>query len=375
VNMMKWALIVLFVSAVAAQNYEESFTIFIDLDDFHVTQAGNHEFQSAETIGEHNNVVLHLSEDEVRYHQKLHDTHACEAPAEVHEVVSFIQEKMYEAPVAPNFIDDVITSNYAPSANLWEKLKAQPKGQMPTGQMPMPNFNNMWGMPFPSVNHGQMPSQLSLESMFQAPAQFPAMKPAAAALAPAKAAPVAAAPVQTLSAPAATAVAPTPVEDEETAMTRFREAYRAYKLFNHAVEGLGEYATPASAALAGQSATQATAQTAPKSWYEGLIDDDDRRLMGMLNGGHKSSPAMGMFSDILGSSAGSSAGVAPTASFDAEINNIVDAAVKSVFTPSSLDQQLVDQPTEEVQEKRHHHHHHHHSNTSNTNTNNPQQFQ
>jgi len=120
---MRGFVFALFCAAVVALSpEEEAFTIFISLDDFHVTQAGNHEFLPEDAIGTHDNVVLHMSEDEVKFHQKIGDSHDCEHPAEVHEVVSFIQENMYDRPMNPDFIDDTISDNYGTSERMWEDL-------------------------------------------------------------------------------------------------------------------------------------------------------------------------------------------------------------------------------------------------------------
>jgi hypothetical protein len=82
---------------------------------------------------------------------------------------------------------------------------------------------------------------------------------------------------------------------------------------------------------------------------------------------------MGMFADMLRapmqspswtaakelSAAPASQSLASSPSFDSEINNIVDAAVKSVFDPSALGQ-AVGENEAETSESKHHHHHRHH---------------
>eukprot|EP00300_Choanocystis_sp_HF-7_P006846 c14938_g1_i3.p1 GENE.c14938_g1_i3~~c14938_g1_i3.p1 ORF type:complete len:524 (+),score=118.37 c14938_g1_i3:49-1620(+) len=271
----------------AAQDFDEHFTIFIDLDDFHVTQADNHEFLSSDAIGEHDNVVLHLTEDQVKHHLKIHDTFDCNPPQEVHEVVSFIQEKMYERPANPNFVDDAIESNYIQNG-VWEKLQ-QSQPAFPNVLMPYPQY--LAATPKP------IPQQVQAEPL---PKQVQA------------------------------AAAASTNSDEEEAVSRFRDAYRAYKLLNHAVEGLPQLTTP----LSGQGA-------ASSSIFDSLMDDDDKKLFGMFsNQFHSQQPEA-----------------------ESPLSKIVDDAIAGLTEQYPELNVPVVEPQPEP-ETHHHHHHHHHKDTA-----------
>lgn len=253
-----------------AEDFEESFTIFIDLNDFHVTQADNHEFLSHEAIGEHDNVLLQLTEDQVKHHMKAHDTFDCNPPEEVHEVVSFIQEKMYEIPATPNFVDDAIESNYIQNG-AWEKL-----------QQPQPvAFPNV--VPYPQSLWGPKTTQ---------------------------------APVLTQNRPISTDLA---TKEEEEAVARFRDAYKAYKLFNHAVADL-----PALTATKG----------ATNTLFDSVMDDEDKKLFGMFSN---------QFAQPQGEN---------------PLSKIVEDALAGLAEPQQP-QFEIPAPQPEAQEQSHHHHHHH----------------
>merc|ERR1711998_129387 len=80
---------------------DEHYTIFLGLDNYHVAKDGSHEILTPEEgLGEHDNVVVHMSEDEMRMHMDKHDTHDCEHPEMQKEIVSFVQENMYETTTA-----------------------------------------------------------------------------------------------------------------------------------------------------------------------------------------------------------------------------------------------------------------------------------
>eukprot|EP00301_Raphidiophrys_heterophryoidea_P027076 c9472_g1_i1.p1 GENE.c9472_g1_i1~~c9472_g1_i1.p1 ORF type:complete len:613 (-),score=190.31 c9472_g1_i1:110-1948(-) len=328
---MKGALLVLALVAAcvgATDPYEEAFTIFIDLDDFHVTQVGNHEFMTGDKIREHDNVILHLSEDEMRHHIEKHETHDCEHPAEVHEVVSFIQEKMYEAPAAPSFIDDMINTNYVQNG-AWDTAKMY----TPQQQMPQYNFGaNMWAPSAPVA--AAVPTHAQV-------AAVPAPK-------------------QTVSAPVS-ASAPTqqaaanPAAEEEEAIRRFRDAYQAFKYLNKAVGGLVDTSAPASAATASVTA-ETDSSASHGNWWASLFDDNDRKMMDMFthHATHFNAPAFSAPQQQLPQHS------AFGSEYDKALNTIVDETLKNVMGDQFSDPQQQPLAGLTAQEPSHHHHHHHH---------------
>jgi len=310
----------------AKDPYEEAFTIFIDLDDFLVTQVGNHEFLHPDTIHEHNNVVLHLTEEEMRHHMVQHDTHECEHPAEVHEVVSFIQEKMYEAPAAPSFIDDMIQSNYVQN-NAWDNLKGPygaPQMMSPMTQFP---FNNqVWA---PKAQAPVVP-QTYAEAPRSQPVSAPVSAPVSVSV-----------PKQEIAAPAA-ATASDPAKEEEEAVKRFRDAYQAFKYLNRAVGGLADN-IPSSNTPSTEGNTDSSASHG--SWWGSLFDDNDKHLLEMFtqhatNNAHPIIPPQTPARSLFGGD------------YDKTLSSIVDEALKNAMNPDSY--------APSTQEPAHHHHHHHH---------------
>jgi hypothetical protein len=247
-------------------DFDESFTIFLDLSDYHVSKDGSHEFLTHDHIGEHDNVIVHMSEDEMKMHMANHDTHDCQPPVAQEEIVSFIQEAMWSTPSEPNFIDDAINANYAQTGiAAWDS-------QLATPQMG-------------AVNPLQQPIQPP--TYVAPPKETKAQKKAAPA-----------SPEKSVADKAKTAAKadekqPEKVveekktidEDEEAAVARFRDAYHAMKYADHGSAPASDVESKATAKALESEKKQVTEETKKAaSLFDSLFDADDKAAMGLFGG-------------------------------------------------------------------------------------------